>query len=63
MSDSLLQQFNFGEPAVESEEAATEPKSEVEPDEEDQLVPSEAEGLELEAHSSTEKGGRKGFRG
>lgn len=60
---SLLQQFNFRDPAVGSEEAATEPDSEAEANEEYQSAPTEVEDPELEAYSSTEKKGRRRFRG
>lgn len=53
LPDSLLQQFNFGDPTAGSEKAATKPDSEVEPDMEDP-APVEAEDPELEAHNSIE---------
>lgn len=36
---SLLQQFNFGDITIKSEDAATELESEIEPDEKDQPAP------------------------
>lgn len=56
-SDSLLQQFNFGEAteeavAKESEEATTEHDSEAEPEDKDQPALKKTEGAELEANSS-----------
>ena len=55
LPDPLLQQFNFGDPAAESEKAAIELDSKIKPDEEDQLAPIEVEGPRLQAHSSIEK--------
>lgn len=53
--ESLLQQFNFGTPAAESEEAAIESDSTAEPEEEDQPTQEAAESLVPSAHSSTEQ--------
>lgn len=54
LPDSLLLQFNFGDLIVGSEETVTEPNSEAEAKAEDQPAPTEAEGPQLEAHSSIE---------
>lgn len=53
--ESLLQQFNFGTPAAESEEGATESYSAAEPEEEDQPTQEAAESPVPAAHSSTEQ--------
>lgn len=53
--ESLLQQFNFGTPAAESEEIVAKLDSAAEPKEEDQPTQEVAESLVPAAHSSTEQ--------